>query len=80
MIEEAAKAGADMVKFQSFRGKDARTDDPEREWFCKVELSDSAHYELNLKAPPFETSLVLISFEVFLHLTQPELFPRGGGV
>lgn len=43
MVEEAAKAGADIVKFQSYLGADIRPDDPEREWFCRVELSDAMH-------------------------------------
>lgn len=46
MIEEAAIAGADMVKFQSYRGRDFKDDDPEKEWFCQVELSDKRHFEL----------------------------------
>lgn len=50
MIEEAVRAGADMVKFQSYRGVDAREDDPERDWFCKVELSDAAHWQLKAYA------------------------------
>ncbi|MBI1976828.1 MAG: N-acetylneuraminate synthase family protein [Candidatus Omnitrophica bacterium] len=46
MVVEAAKAGADIVKFQSYRGMDVAPDDPEREWFAKVELSDEMHFEL----------------------------------
>lgn len=46
MIEEAAWAGADIVKFQSYRGIDVRADDPERDWFQRVELSDALHREL----------------------------------
>jgi N,N'-diacetyllegionaminate synthase len=46
MVIEAAEAGADVVKFQSYRGSDVAPDDPEREWFGKVELSDEAHREL----------------------------------
>ncbi len=46
MVVEAAKAGADVVKFQSYRGQDIAPDDPEREWFSQVELSDDAHREL----------------------------------
>ena len=49
MIEEAAKAGADIVKFQSYRGTDARADDPERDWFQRVELSDALHRELQAR-------------------------------
>ena len=50
MIAEAAEAGADMVKFQSYRGADVRDDDPERDWFDQVALSDEAHRELKAYA------------------------------
>lgn len=46
MVIEAAKAGADIVKFQSYRGSDVADNDPEKEWFVKVELSDEMHFEL----------------------------------
>ena len=46
MIEEAAAAGADVVKFQSYRGRDVSPEDPEREWFGQVELPDPLHFEL----------------------------------
>jgi sialic acid synthase SpsE len=46
MIIEAASAGADIVKFQSYRGSDLAPDDPEREWFNRVALSNEAHHEL----------------------------------
>ena len=50
MVAEAAAAGADIVKFQSYRGADVREDDPEREWFSQVELSDKMHHELKAHA------------------------------
>ena len=50
MIELAGLAGADIVKFQSYRGSDVRPDDPEREWFSRVELSDSMHRDLKAHA------------------------------
>jgi sialic acid synthase SpsE len=46
MVAEAAKAGADIVKFQSYLASEVRDDDPEKEWFAKVALSDEAHYVL----------------------------------
>ncbi len=46
MIAQAAEAGADIVKFQSYRGQDVRKDDPERDWFNVVALRDEAHHEL----------------------------------
>ena len=50
MVREAARAGADVVKFQSYRGADVRPDDPEREWFGRVELNDAMHHELKTLA------------------------------
>ena len=46
MIVTAADAGAQIVKFQSYRGRDTAPDDPEREFFKQVELSDEIHFEL----------------------------------
>lgn len=46
MIAEAARAGADIAKFQSYSGADVAPDDPEREWFEDVGLSREAHHEL----------------------------------
>ena len=46
MVAEAARAGADMVKFQSYLASEVADDDPEKEWFARVQLSDEAHYEL----------------------------------
>ena len=45
MIAAAAQAGADIVKFQSYRGCDVSIDDPERDWFTRVELPNSLHFE-----------------------------------
>jgi len=50
MIEKAAWAGADLVKFQSYRSRDVREQDPEREWFTRVELPDKLHVELKAAA------------------------------
>lgn len=46
MIAAAARAGVDMVKFQSYLASEVADTDPEKEWFAKVQLSDEAHYEL----------------------------------
>lgn len=46
MVIAAARAGADVVKFQSYRGEDVAPDDEEREWFEQVALTDTAHFEL----------------------------------
>lgn len=46
MVIEAARAGADIVKFQSYRARDVAQSDPERDWFARVELPDELHVEL----------------------------------
>jgi len=46
MIKEAAKAGADIIKFQSYTPKTFKKDDPEYDWFKKVSLSDANHFML----------------------------------
>ncbi len=46
MLADAARAGADMVKFQSYLASEVADTDPEKEWFARVQLSDEAHYEL----------------------------------
>ncbi|MBF0458288.1 MAG: N-acetylneuraminate synthase family protein [Nitrospirae bacterium] len=50
LVDKAAEAGADIVKFQSYRWQDFRDDDPEKEWFKKVTLSDAAHFMLKERA------------------------------
>lgn len=46
MVVAAAEAGADIVKFQSYLGAEVADDDPEKEWFTKVQLPDEMHFEL----------------------------------
>lgn len=46
MVAEAARAGADVVKFQSYRASDVAPGDPEKEWFAQVQLPDELHFEL----------------------------------
>ena len=46
MIEAAAQAGADWVKFQSWQAKNLKPGDPNFERHTKAELSDDAHYRL----------------------------------
>lgn len=46
MIKDATHAGVDIVKFQSYWGDDFKDDDPEKEWFAKVELTNDVHFEL----------------------------------
>lgn len=47
-VREAANAGADYVKFQSWRASTVRAGpaDPQYEWFVKSELTDAGHHEL----------------------------------
>ena len=46
MIVAVAGAGADIVKFQSYRGDEVAENDPEKDWFTEVQLSDELHFEL----------------------------------
>jgi len=50
MVAAAAKAGADIVKFQSYSGAEVADDDSEKEWFTKVQLPDELHFELKALA------------------------------
>jgi len=46
MIADAADAGADIVKFQSYNEACLKKSDPEYDWFCKAALSDKDHFVL----------------------------------
>lgn len=46
LIRQAAEAGSDYVKFQSYRPETFKRDDPEYDWFKKVSLSDKDHHAL----------------------------------
>ena len=46
MIKEAALAGADIVKFQSYRKETFLPSDPEYSWLQKVSLSEEDHFML----------------------------------
>jgi len=50
MVVEAARAGADLIKGQSFSAGAVSDKDPEKEWFAKVELPDEVHHELKQAA------------------------------
>jgi sialic acid synthase SpsE len=50
MVIAAAEAGAHIVKFQSYLGAEVADDDPEKEWFTKVQLPDEMHFELKALA------------------------------
>lgn len=46
LIRQAAGAGVDYVKFQSYQPQNFRINDPEYKWFKRVCLSDAAHFML----------------------------------
>lgn len=46
MVIAASEAGADIVKFQSYLDVDVADDDPEKEWFTRVQVPDEVHVEL----------------------------------
>lgn len=64
MIEEAARAGADIVKFQSYRSADVAPTDPEREWFAQVQLSDEQHRGLRRAAAAAEVEFLSAPFSL----------------
>jgi len=43
MVQEAAKAGVDYVKFQSWQAKNVADDDPDKKRYESLELSDEDH-------------------------------------
>jgi sialic acid synthase SpsE len=45
MIRAAADAGADFVKFQSYKAEQV-TNEEERDWYGKVQIPDDTHFEL----------------------------------
>lgn len=64
MVVAAAQAGADIVKFQSYRGDDVADGDPEKEWFTRVELPDAMHHELKQVAERHEVAFLSTPFTV----------------
>ncbi|MCR4337483.1 MAG: N-acetylneuraminate synthase family protein [Candidatus Omnitrophica bacterium] len=46
MIQIAASAGVDIVKFQSWQSRNVDESDPDKARYASLELSDDAHYEL----------------------------------
>lgn len=46
LIRVAARAGADYVKFQSYDANGVAADDPERDWFFRVQLPQKVWQEL----------------------------------
>jgi len=64
MIDEAAGAGADIVKFQSYRSIDVSPDDPERDWFAQVELTEAHHRDLQRAAAAAGVEFLSAPFSV----------------
>lgn len=50
MIEEAARNGADIVKFQSYLPSTFSPEDPDYEWFERVSLPNAKHFEFKQRA------------------------------
>lgn len=64
MIVEAARAGVDMVKFQSYLFSDVDDDDPEKEWLAKVQLPDRMHLEFKQLADEHGVEFLSTPFSV----------------
>ncbi len=64
MITEAARSGADMVKFQSYLGSEVADGDPEKEWFTKVELPDRMHFVLKEHAEQYGVEFMSTPFSL----------------
>ena len=64
MLVAAARAGADVVKFQSYLGADVADDDPEKEWFTKVQLPDQLHFELKALAEEHDAEFLSSCFSL----------------
>lgn len=64
LIKEAADAGVDYVKFQSYKPENFRRDDPEYKWFKKVYLSDEAHFILKEFAQRYKIKFLSSPFSL----------------
>ena len=64
MVQAAAQAGADAVKFQSYRADSVSEQDPEKEWFARVQLPDELHFELLKLAKQNEVEFLSSPFTV----------------
>jgi N,N'-diacetyllegionaminate synthase len=63
-IHAAAEAGADYIKFQSWRATTVRDGDPQRDWFVSAELSDEAHSALIEECQRREIAFLTTCFDV----------------
>lgn len=64
MVIEAAKAGADVIKVQSFLASEVDDGDPEKEWFAQVQLPDAMHVELKQLAEAQGASFLSAPFSL----------------
>jgi sialic acid synthase SpsE len=62
LTEEAAKNGADIVKFQSYLASDFSKDDPDYEWFERVAVPDAKHFEFKKIAEDFGAEFMSAPF------------------
>lgn len=61
MIRAAADAGADFVKFQSYKAEDV-TNEEERDWYRKVQVPDEVHLRLADCAAEYEIEFLCTPF------------------
>lgn len=64
MIEAAADAGADIVKFQTYWGEDVADTDEEKEWFSRVEVPDDVHFRLQEVAEQHDVEFLSSCFSL----------------
>lgn len=64
MIEAAAQAGADWVKFQSWQAKNLKPGDPNFERHAKAELSDEAHHRLMRTCEANQVNFLTTCFDI----------------
>ena len=64
LIKKAAEAGADYVKFQSYKLEDFKLNDPEYEWFKKVSLTDEVHFVLKEYTEKFGVKFLSSPFSI----------------
>ena len=64
MVRAAAASGADIVKFQSYLGSQVKDDDPEKEWFTKVQLPNEKHFELKRLAEELNVEFLSSCFSL----------------
>ncbi|MBT6563064.1 MAG: hypothetical protein HON76_11125 [Candidatus Scalindua sp.] len=64
MIHAAKEAGADMIKFQSYLGRNVKEGHADKDRFEKVNLSDEAHFELLEESNKKEIGFFTTCFDI----------------